>query len=46
MICRTNFEGENNASLFILTGENRFELVDKFGEGSEVENLVLNLKSN
>ena len=45
MICRTNFEGENNASLFNLTSENKFELVDKFGEGSEVEDLVLNLKS-
>ena len=31
MICRTNFEGENNASLFNLTGENKFEMVDKFG---------------
>ena len=44
LICRTNIEGENNATLFKLTKENKFEMVSRFGEGSEVEDLVLGIE--
>lgn len=40
LICRTNMEGKNNATLFVLTSENKFELASRFGEGSEIESLV------
>lgn len=44
LVCRTNSEGENNASLFRLNRENEFKLTGRFGEGSEIENLVLGSK--
>lgn len=43
LICRTNIEGQNNATLFKLTKENKFEPAGRFGEGSEIEDLVLAL---
>ncbi len=41
LVCRTNAEGQNNASLFRLNRENEFEITGRFGEGSEIENIVL-----
>lgn len=43
LICRTNTEGKNNATLFKLTKENKFELAGRFGGGSEIEGLVFEL---
>lgn len=40
LVCRTNIEGQNNATLFTLTEENKFALAGRFGEGSEIEDLV------
>jgi len=43
LICRTNSEGQNNASIFILENEKEFKTLGRFGQGSEIENLVLHL---
>lgn len=44
LICRTDTDGQNNASLFNVTGGNRYGLVGRFGKGSDIEDLVLNLE--
>jgi hypothetical protein len=41
VVCRTNISGNNNGSIFALREGNKFELVDRIGEGSEVEQLVV-----
>lgn len=41
LICRTNLQGENNATLFKLNSHNKFEAVLRIGKGSEIENIVL-----
>ncbi|MFM9903212.1 MAG: hypothetical protein ACKVQJ_01420 [Pyrinomonadaceae bacterium] len=43
LVCRTNMEGENNATLFRLAGPGRFEITARFGIGSEIEYLVLGI---
>jgi hypothetical protein len=40
LVCRTNIEGQNNATLFRLDEENKFVSAGRFGEGSEIEDLV------
>jgi hypothetical protein len=39
IIVRTNRSGENNSSIFRLASS-QFILIDRFGEGSEIENVV------
>jgi hypothetical protein len=39
IVVRTDLNGENNASLFVLSN-NRFVVADRFGKGSEIEALI------
>jgi hypothetical protein len=41
IVCRTNLLGENNATLFKLNTNDKFEVVLRIGGGSEIENIVL-----
>lgn len=43
IVCRTNEQNVNNATVFTLNEAGRFEATARLGEGSEVESLVLNL---
>ena len=43
IVCRTNEQNVNNATVFTLNDAGRFEAAARLGEGSEVESLVLNL---
>jgi hypothetical protein len=43
IVCRTNEEGVNNASVFTLSDDGRFEATARLNEGSEVAELVLRL---
>jgi len=43
IVCRTNEQDVNNATVFTLNEAGRFEATARLGEGSEVESLVLNL---
>lgn len=43
IICRTNDHGKNNATLFKLNCNYRFEVVFRVGAGSEIEDIVLSL---
>ncbi|MEO6655403.1 MAG: hypothetical protein ABIO36_04910 [Pyrinomonadaceae bacterium] len=45
LVCRTNMEGQNNATLFRLSNEDQFEISGRFGNGSEIEDLVMGLNA-
>ncbi|HMO82304.1 MAG TPA: hypothetical protein PKD24_16115 [Pyrinomonadaceae bacterium] len=40
LVCRTNSDGVTNATLFNLNNKRRFRVVQRFGNGSEIESLV------
>jgi hypothetical protein len=40
MVCRTNFEGQNNATVFRLDEIGDFGIIGRFGNGSEIEEIV------
>jgi hypothetical protein len=40
IVCRTNSEGRNNASIFELSEESRLRVVHRLGLGSEIEDLL------
>ncbi|MBN2267747.1 MAG: hypothetical protein JW725_05430 [Candidatus Babeliaceae bacterium] len=42
VVCRTNEQQENNASIFRLGETNKFLLLHRVGNGCEIENLILN----
>jgi len=43
IICRTDLDGVNHATIFMLTDDGSFEIVSELGGGTEVVELVLNL---
>jgi hypothetical protein len=42
IVCRTDYGGLNNASLFRLNADGKFEVLARLNAGSEIEDLVLN----
>ena len=43
IVCRTNDEDVNHGTVFSLSGTARFEVVCRIGDGSEIEELVVDL---
>lgn len=43
IVCSTDLEGANHGTVFTLTAKGSFESVEKIGDGSEIESLVLGL---
>lgn len=41
LVLRTHENKENHGTLFKLDGNNRFVLLERFGAGSEIEHLIL-----
>jgi hypothetical protein len=42
IVCRTDYGGRNNASLFRLNANGKFEVLARLNAGSDIEELVLN----
>jgi hypothetical protein len=43
VVCRTNDDGENHATIFALEDSGSFRVLARLGRGSEIESLVLDL---
>jgi L-malate glycosyltransferase len=43
IVCRTNEQNVNHGTVFRLNEADRFDIVCRIGEGSEIENLILDL---
>jgi chemotaxis methyl-accepting protein methylase len=41
IVCRTDYGGRNNASLFRLNANGKFEVLARLNAGSDIEDLVL-----